>query len=905
MSWLSSLRSRALAVFARERVSAELREELQSHMAHRADDLEREGMSRAEAERQARVEFGGYERIREETHAARGAHWLETVLWDVRFGVRMLAKARGFTAVALLTLMLGVGASTAVFSLIDALLLRPLPVPHASQLVALAFHRSDYSKTEYSSCTPFIRGLEKQRKVFRYVAASSDFRPMLVRGKSGSVNVPAAMVSGEYFEALGVKPLLGRYLTPQDDRKGGGPNGFGVVISEGFWREWFHRSPHVIGKTLTIANHPFTVVGVMPKSFIGADPTTRPQIYAPLWAEPVIDAPFNLIRHGVGTWWLTVFARRNPGMSLQKTNAALAAVSDQVLRSEVTDTGWIKDAMRHHFRFVAEPGSTGFSYLQLKFKKPLLVVFVLCLALLLLACLNLASLLLARATARERELATRLAIGASRGRLIQQLLVESLLVAVAGSVLGVAASPLLSHALAALLMGNNGSPLAMNPIVLDPSLDIRVLVFSTLTAFFATLVIGVVPALRATSRELNEQIKGGTHASSKRSRRRIVLRPLMSLEVVLGLIILVGAGLLTASLLRLHGTGLGFQPDGLVNLTLNMDQQPLQGPTLLRWYQRYDEALGALPGVKGVSFQSYIPLSTASWTWGFSRNPQGRGKPVYANWVAPEYFRTMRIPVHAGRRFGWSDTLPAGNKVILNEKAAKEFFGTKNPVGRRIYAWGDKKPYEVIGVVGDVIYDTIQKGAPATAYVPITQNTEKKPSYEVVLRVDGPLQPLAAAVRDLTARMAPEIPAPVMTTEDEVLNNSIRSERMMAMLSLFFAGCALLITGIGLYGTLAYMTAQRTSEIGIRMALGAQRWQVVRLVLMENAWIAVVGMVAGVGAALLFAKALKSFLYETAPTDPLVLLGAALLLGLVACAASLAPAVRAARIDPMEAIRCE
>ncbi len=551
MSWWSSLRSRGAAVFARERVSAELREELQSHMAHRADDLEREGMSRAEAERQARVEFGGYERIREETHAARGAHWLETVLWDVRFGLRMLAKARGFTAVALLTLMLGVGASTAVFSLIDALLLRPLPVPHAGQLVSLAFQRSDQAK-RYFFCAPFIRGLEEQHKVFRRVAAYADARPMQVRGKSGSFNVPGALVSGEYFEALGVKPLLGRYLTPEDDRKGGGPNGFGVVISEGFWRNWFHRSPHVIGKTLTISNQPFTVVGVMPVSFIGADPTARPEIYVPLWAEPVIDAPINFIAYGVRTWWLTVFARRNPGMSLQKTNAALAAVSDQVLRSKVTDAGWIQDAVRHHFRFVAQPGSSGFSYLQLEFKKPLLMVFVLCLAVLLLACLNLASLLMARAAARERELATRLAIGASRGRLIQQLMVESLLVAVAGSVLGVAASPLLSHALAALLMGNSRGLVGMNPVVLSPSLDMRVLVFSALTALFVTLVIGLVPALRATSRELNEQIKGDTHASPRRGRRQRMLRPLMSLEVGLGLIIVVGAGLLTTSLMRLY-----------------------------------------------------------------------------------------------------------------------------------------------------------------------------------------------------------------------------------------------------------------------------------------------------------------------------------------------------------------
>lgn len=897
VSWRSSLRSRASAVFERGRVSAELQEELQSHMAHRADDLEREGMDRAEAERQARVEFGGYERIREETHAALGAHWLETVLWDVRFGLRMLAKSRGFTVVALLTLMLGVGATTAVFSLIDALLLRPLPVPHASQLVAVAYHRSDYPATNYIFCFPFIRGLEKQHKVFREVAAYSDFSQMVVRGKSGSVNVPAAMVSGKYFEALGVKPLLGRYLMPEDDRKGGGPDGFGVVISDGFWRDWFHRSPHVIGKTLTIANHPFTVVGVMPKSFIGADPTARPQIYAPLWAEPVIDAPLNLISGGVHDWWLTVFARRNTDMSLRKTNAALAAVSDATLRSEVTDANWIKDAVRHHFRFVARPGSTGFSYLQLQFQKPLLVVFVLCIALLLLACLNLASLLVARAAARERELATRLAIGASRARLIQQLMVESLLIAVVGSVLGVAAAPLLSHALAAMLIGTSQNT------VLDASLDIRVLAFSALTAVAATLVIGLVPALRATSKELNEQIKGGVHSSPARSRRRMVLRPLMSLEVGLGLIIVVGAGLLATSLLRLYGTGLGFDPRGLVNLTLNLQQQLKEGGTPAIWFQDYGDALKQQPGVKSVSFEQFSPLTGGDMNSTYRATPHGEAKAVDQNEIAPNYFQTLGIPILAGRAFRWNDTVHSEVKIVLNQKAAKLLFPGKTAVGQRLY--GGNKLYEVIGVVGNVPYLSIRRGTTPTAYVPMTEGKYEFPSIVAVLRVKGPLKPLAAAARQLTARMAPEIPAPTITTMEQVLNDSIRSERMMAMLSLFFAACALLITGIGLYGTLAYITTQRTSEIGIRMALGAQRWQVVRLVLMENAWIAVVGIVAGVGAALLFAKALKSFLYEIAPTDPWVLLASALLLGVVACAASLVPAVRAARIDPMDAIRCE
>lgn len=894
MSWRSGLRSRAAALLVRSRVAAEVQEELGSHLAHRADDLERAGMSRAEAERQARIEFGGFEKFREQSHEAMGAHGLETLLWDARFGLRMLAKSRGFTAVALLTLTLGVGATTAVFSLIDALLLRPLPVPHASQLVWLASRSSPFKSDMFAFSAPEIRGLEKQSGVLRNVAAEYEDQ-LPVREHSRTVAVPGVLVSGQYFETLGVAPLLGRYLTPQDDREGGGPGGFAVVISESFWRDWFGRSPQVVGKSLTIANHVFTVVGVMPKPFIGADPTARPQIYAPLRAEPIVDAPVNLIAGGVNYHWLMAFARRNPGVSLARTNAALAAVSDAALRSGVTDAGWIQDALQHHFRFVATPGVKGIAGLS-GFKKPLLVVFVLCVAMLLLGCLNLASLLLARATARERELATRLAVGASRARLMQQLLVESLLVAGAGSGLGVAASPMLSHFLAVMLVGTSSDR------VVNTAPDWRMLAFSALTAILATLVIGLIPALRATSKELNEQIQNGSRSSLIRSRRGLILGPLMSLEVGLALILVVGAGLLATSLDLLYRTGLGFDPHGLVNLQLNMTQQPLKGEALRQWYRRYGEALGNLPGVKSVSYETVTPLSGAFMSTEI-RSPGGKPAMLVENQVGPGYFRTMGIPLLEGHGFQWGDRMGESEAVVLNQKAADLLFQGKPAVGRQLYGWG-KKTY-VIGVVGNVRSAFIKEESQPAVYLPMPDDLSRGASYAAVLRVDGPLGPIATAARELAARMAPTIPAPVMTTMEQVLNNSIRSQRMMAMLSVFFAACALLITGIGLYGTLAYVTMQRTSEIGIRIALGAQRWQVVRLVLKENAWATAAGAVAGLGAAAAFARVLASFLYEVSATDPWVLAASALLLTVVASGASLAPAVRAAAVDPMEALRAE
>ena len=845
----------------------------------------------------ARRIFGNARRWRERLVGLWQLPALENFLRDVVFSARLLKKSPGFTAVALLTLTIAIGATTSIFSLMNGLLLRPLPVPHADQLAVIRYDRSDYDAANYSFSAPMFRALEKRHDVFQDVAAFFDSM-MQVRSGSGNVEVLGVLVSGQFFSALETPPLLGRYLTPQDDRQGGGATGFGVVISESFWRTWFNRAPDVVGRKITIANAPFTVVGVMPKRFIGADPTYRPEIYVPLWAEPVIDAPYNMIANGYQSWWLQVIARRNPGVSLESANAALRAASNSILEESVPDAQWIKDARSHHFQFAAEPGSKGFSYLRSRFRKPLVAVFAMCGAMLLLACLNLASLLMARAAARERELATRLAFGATRRRLIQQLLVESLLVAGMGTAAGMGLSPVLSHSLAALLLGHTHNA------VLDTSLDVRMFLFAALIAAVAAVLIGLIPALRATSGNLSDQIKDGSHATSVRERRRMLPRVLMGLEVALALMLVVGAGLLATSLVRLYRTGLGFDPKGLVNLNLEMGKQPLEGNALVRWYQKFGAALARQPRVKSVSFESVTPLSGNSVMVTYRTPASNANRTIYMNTVAPEYFKTMRIPMLEGRDFRWNDTSATGKKIILNRTAAKILFPGRSAIGQHVIGW-KKASYEVIAVVGDVRYASIKKGAPAGGYLPITQNEEKKVSYTAVVRTDGPPSPLAAAARELAARMAPDIPAPVMTTMSGDLNQSISSERMMAMLSVFFAGCALFITAIGLYGTLAYATARRTSEIGIRMALGAQRAQVVGLIFRENAWVAAGGLLAGLIAAVLASRALASFLYGTSPRDPWVMTISALALGAVASTASLIPAIRAALIEPITAIRHE
>jgi predicted permease len=897
MRIFQSLGRRIRSFLHEEARNTELDEELRFHIARQVEENISRGMSVEDATRSAKSEFGSIQEATYECYQARGLSWLQNVLRDLLFSYRLLRKSPGFTAVALLTLAMGVGANTAVFSLINGLLLRPLPVPHADQLANLRFDRSDETSSNFSLSEPFLRALEKRHEVFQDAAGFTG-ATLQVHTNSGNVEVPGALVSGQFFATLQTPAQIGRYLTPGDDQPGGGQSGFGVVISEGFWRTWFNSAPDIVGRKLTIANAAFTVVGVMPGRFIGADPTQRPEIYIPLSAEPVIHAPFNLTKGGVRFNWLRVIARRNPGVSLEQANASLEAQSNSILDQAVSDAGWVKDARNHHFHFAADSGSKGFSYIRFAFKKPLVAVFCLCGAILLLSCLNLASLLMARAGARERELATRLAIGATRSRLIQQLMMESLLIAGLGTVMGLAVSPIISRSLASLLLANDHN------VILDTALDVRVFLFAALVTALAAILIGVVPALRAASGNLIDQIKNSSCATPMQGSRRLVPRVLMSIQVALALILVIGAGLLTTSLAKLYQAGLGFDPKGLVNLRLAMNKQRLEGDALLRWYQTFGDELKHQPGVEDVSFEMLIPLSGDNFSAPY-RTPFTSGdRLIDLNTIAPEYFRTMHIPILNGRDFQWQDTKSSGQKIILNEAAARILFPGRSAIGRYVLEGQDAR-YEVIAVVGDTRYTSIRERPPALAYLPITQSGEKKFSLSAVIRLSGPAASLAAAARSLSMRRAPEIPAPVMTTMSSDLDASISSERMMALLSLFFAGCALFVTAIGLYGVLEYATARRTNEIGIRMALGARRTQVLLMVFRENAWIAASGSIAGLVAALLVSHALASFMYGISVRDPWVLTSSVLALGAVASAASLIPSLRASRIEPNEAIRYE
>ena len=899
MDLVRTLFSRIASVFRGRSLDASLDEELRAHVDMAAEDHIRNGVPKAEARRLALREFGGVTQAREAYRLQRGLPLIEQIRRDVRFGIYQLWKSPGFTLTAILTLALGVGANTTVFSMINGLLLRPLPVPQSNRLAVLGMNLGG-PQPNYSFPEPIFRTLERRHSAFSTVFAF-DRSPFMVKSGASTEIIFGQYVSGSFFSALQTPPLLGRTLTPQDDRKGGDPAGFATVIGETLWNNRFHRDPAILGRRIVLDNVAFTIVGVMPRSFFGADPLQRPQLFVPLADEEVLAGDRSFIKFAERAWWLNVMGRLAPGATLEQANSEVSTASSAILHDAVPDAKWVAGMEKHHFSISAEQGSNGFTYMRLRFRKPLVAVFAMCGGILLLACLNLASLLMARGTARQRELATRMALGASRRRLIQQLLVEGLLLGIAGAAAGLAIAPAVSQLLVAVLIGGRQGA------YLDTSLDWRVFSFAAAAAVMATLLFALVPAIKATSRSIMERMKVGQHSTLTHERRAIFPRILLGSEVSLALILVVGAGLVATSLLRLYLSGEGLDPHGLQNIEFRMEDAGLKGGALMSFYHEMAQRLAQQPAVTGVSYQRVSLFTGGVWDEDLS-DTRGTTHDTYMNSVAPAYFSTMRIPLLAGRDFTWNDTPSSGLKIILNQSSARQLFPDGNALGRSFSHKDEDKTnvYQVVGIVGDAKYDDLRSPAPPTAYVAMPQDSGVQgPSYSAVVRTTSAPGPLASAVRAITAQMAPSVPAPEVTSMQGTIDDSLGAERMMTMLAVFFAICALVVTAIGLYGTLAYATSRRTAEIGIRMALGARRAQVARMVFGQNLWVVMGGTVVGIAVALIATRALASFLFQTTAHDPWVIAASILALAVTACAASLLPALRAAHIEPMSAIRCD
>ena len=878
---------RLVGLRQRRRHEQELAEELEFHLAMKIKC----GRSAGQANR----EFGGFEKWKEVCRDVGRWRILEEFGRDLVFALRTLRKSPVFTVVALVTLTLAIGATTAIFSLMNELMLKSVPVPNAKRLAILRIQPDDFG---YVFSYPLFQAIERRSGAVMRAFAFSD-RSFQLRGRDGIETVTGQLVSGQYFASLGLKPQLGRWIEPRDDRPGA-PDGMVAVVSDHFWRSRMGIYRQAIGQKITLNQGVFTVIGVMPKGFRGMNRDRSPDVFVPLQLEPFLDSPFNLMASGYRAWWLSVGGYLNDSVSLQQASAFLRTNSRPFFEAVAPGTNFgLNGHKMKELHLIAEPGANGLSLLRLRFRKPLTVLMGLVTMVLLVACLNLATLLTARAASRGREISTRFALGANRARLLRQLLTESLLLAVAGAALGLAAAPALANFLATILTPQHSAQAA----TLQISPDFRVFLFTALLAVLATVFAGTLPAVRSTRNEL--QVAMRKHSSSIRGAegRQWGPRLFLILQVGLSLVLMTGASLLGYSLVKLHQTPMGFEPQGLIYL-FTEGKQPLRGKRLISTYKQIVDEIRNLPDVEDASIAAAVPVR-GTYIQDDMQAVGGSKHHFQENSVGPDYFKTLRTPLLSGREFRWTDTEESGRKVIVNRSAARLLFPNGDVLGRRVVFQDGKTQAEVVGIVEDSKYSNLRNVAPPIVYSAAMQYLIEGSSLAVLVRAKGSVTPLIAAAVKVVRRVVPDVPAPAAMSMEETIAESLGTERMMAMLALFFGGLALLITGIGLYGTLAYSTERRTGEIGIRLALGAQPRNVISMVCAENGAIAILGCIVGIAGSAAASKTIASFLYGVSPRDPLVFGVAAVLLLCVAAAASLVPAVKAAGIDPLAAIRHE
>ena len=914
MTWLRILALRWQSLFRKRRLEQELDEELRSHLEMLIEENLRKGMSSEEARYAARRSLGGVEQMKEVYREQRGLPVIETLVQDLRYGLRMLLKNRGFTAVAVLTLALGIGANTAIFSLINAVMLRMLPVREPERLALFA--EVDTRGTRESFSYPlYERFLDHQSSFTGICAASSEGRMWMTVSAPGAgsatESVRAEKVSGNFFSVLGVNAVLGRILTAADDRPGD-PQPV-VIISHRFWQRRFGRDAAVVGRNIVLNDVPFTIVGVAPPGFFGFEVGSRPEVWLPLQMHPQVSTgPFKTALKEPGFGWLQLMGRLQPGVSREEARAEMDLVYQRRLAESAAAHGskWSEEERRKHFarKVVLQSGATGWTELRKDFGQPLFLLMWAVGLVLLIACANVANLLLAHAAARQKELALRLAIGAGRGRLLRQLVTESLLLAGLGGTLGTLFSVWGTEVLLTYL------PRRPDPILLQVGPDGRVFVFTLGVSVVTGLLFGLAPALRNTRLDLTAALKeqtGGTSASRLKINKILVIT-----QVALSVFLLAGAGLFVRSLQKLKSINTGFTQENLLQFGLD-GGQGYDVTRLVLLYEQTLQRLESLPGVRAASFTS-IPLLTGS-GWSDRFVPEGYAPEsdekltFHGMRVGPRFFETMDIPLLLGRDFTARDTKQDGKRAepsapsvaVINQSLARRFFGTNNPLGRR-FTLGSRaqESIEIVGVVTDAKYRNLRDPAPPTFYLPFFQRpNEWRVTFEVRTLRDP--SSLVAALPPLLREIDPRLQVLGSYTMEQMVDESLLQERILAQLAGFFSVSALLLAALGLYGVLAYGVACRTREIGIRLAVGANRGEVIGLVIKQGLKLVCVGALIGLSAALAAMRVVKSLLYETAPTDAATFVGVTLLLVLVALVACWLPARRAAKIDPMTALRYE
>jgi predicted permease len=919
MSFGSRMRTWSTAILRPRDLHRQIHDELEFHVQSRAEDLMRNGLERDEALRHARAELGSIPAGTENCRTAWGTRFLDELLADLRFTGRMLRKSPGFTSIAIGSLALGIGVNTVIFTVAQHMLLDRLSVPHPDELRLLwwsepangivkdmwGWFDDDPSGGESSTAIsyPVYQQLRRDNRVMEDLFA---FQPLngqtvSVNGKPESLEVQ--MVSGNYYSALRVTPQLGRAIGPQDDAApGSGPV---AVISDRYWTSHFGHSPDVIGKALLVNMTLITVVGVNPKGFTGAySAQGTPDVFVPLSMQPVI-APQDVTPGAASLltnkdlWWVLVMGRIRPGIPDHTAEAALKVSLEAAVRATMPIE---KDSKLP--RLMLRPGNRGQNPDAEGAGKPIYVLMGLSGFVLLLACANLANLLLARAGARQREMSVRLAMGAGRRRLLRQMLTESLTLASAGGAAGLALAFAVRNALPRMMSN------AWAPPAFSASFNWEIFAFAAAVTLLTGLVFGLAPAWESTRVQVSSALKDAAQTVSQR-RKGTTGKMIVVAQVALSVLLVVGAGLFVRTLMQLGHAKLGFVADHLLLFNVAPPQTKYPNSASTSLYQRLDERLKAIPGVESETLlgQALIAHNVMGNTFvpeGTERKKEGENPIVLANDVGGDFFSTYQIPILAGRAFDSTDTLVSRKVVVVNQALAKKYYPNLNPIGRT-FEKGSHHPerVEIVGVCGDAKYDNLRKDPEPTFYVPYWQETGgvQQVTFALKSRVDR--KTLVQAVQRELASVDGALPLLDVRTQNEQIDATVRSERIFADLTSGFGALALVLASIGIYGILAYSVSRRTNEIGIRVALGAHRSQVMRMVFHEAAWMTIIGLAVGLASALALGRVVASLLYGLKAWDPLTLASASGLLVLVAIAAGWIPARRASRVEPMQALRHE
>jgi predicted permease len=832
---------------------------------------------------------------------ARVPLWIHSALQDLRFALRTLRKSPAFAATAILTLALGIGANTAIFQLLDAVRLRSLPVADPASLVKVQIKGGirdiGWRANDTALSTALWEQIRAQRGVFSGFFAWRSTAYAIGQGDQERL-ADGLWVSGEMFPLLGIVPVKGRLFTPEDDRPGCGASG--AVISYSLWQSEFGGRDSVIGSRIVIYDHPTQVIGVTPPSFFGLDVGKEFEVALPTCSLPTyITGDGTLLRRDV--FWLQIMGRLKPRMSLEQASAQLDAASPGIFEATVPNgyAATLLDAYQS-LRLTAYPGRNGISTQGEAYDTSLWLLLGTTGLVLLIACANLANLILARASSREKEMAIRLALGATSTRIRQQLLLESLVLAVSGSILGTALAAFLSRTVVKFLSTER------DPIYLTTNIDWRVLSFTAFLAVSTCLVFGLAPAFRSSQTQPGAVLKSGGRGMTAGRQRFSFQQTLVVSQIAFSLVLLVGALLFVRSFWNLQTLDPGFRESGILRVYANFRRLDLPRERYEIFKHDLLEQIRTIPVVESAATTTHVPLDGSTWSLGV-RIGDTEGSSKFA-WISPGYFRTMQIPFVAGRDFTARDVAQSQPAVIVNETFVRQFLRGENPLGKTIRTEAEphypQTEYEIVGIVKDTKYGGLRDAIPPEAFVPALQYPEKYYYTNVFIRFSAPPSAVISAVREKLTQAYPEMKVESHLFQTEIKDGLVR-ERLMALLSGFFGALAALLAMIGLYGVISYIIAMRRNEIGIRMALGATRQAVVGIVLRQTLRLLALGVGIGVLLAMMATSGARTLLYGLQPGDPLSLIAAAFFLPVVALAASFWPAYRATRHDPMKALRYE